>query len=134
MIVGRGIAEFAHGLFVVMEDPRSEVKRGAPGELASDVRRHVEFVHPRGAVTEKGGERRFHAIGEPLQNCQPLTESDQPVVYHDLLKLEARMAGINRGPGLFGWAAHADDRGLDPAERDKVKYYEGLFGGPDRWR
>lgn len=99
MIVGRLLSS-PRGQFVVLEDPRQRGQAEEHREIGEEMYGGtLIFVHPQGAVTEKGGERRFHAIGEPLQNCQPLTESDQPVVYHDLLKLEARMAGINRGPG-----------------------------------
>ena len=57
------------------------------------------YVHPLGAVTEKDGQFRFHAIGEPLQNCKPLTEQDQPVVYSELMKLMSEATGITRRPG-----------------------------------
>jgi len=56
------------------------------------------FVHPKGAVTEKVGVRRFHAIGQELRDFVPLTEENQPVIYHELLKLENRAAGISQGP------------------------------------
>jgi len=55
------------------------------------------YVHPRGAVTEKKGERRFHPLGESLKNFVPLTEDDQPDVYHDILKLEQQAASIKSG-------------------------------------
>jgi hypothetical protein len=56
------------------------------------------FVHPTGAVTEKDGQLRFHAIGDQLQNCKPLTENDQPVVYEELMKLEKQATGISARP------------------------------------
>ncbi len=99
MIVGRLLSS-PRGQIVVLEDPRQrggvEEHREIGEEMYGGM---LIFVHPQGAVTEKDGERRFHPIGEPLQNCQPLTEREQPLVFNDLLKLESRMAGINRGPG-----------------------------------
>jgi len=57
------------------------------------------LVHPKGAVTELNGALRFHHIGAQLQQFQPLTEQEQPEVYHEFKKLEARSAGISAGPG-----------------------------------
>ena len=56
------------------------------------------YIDPRGAVTERDGQWRFHEVGEPLQNGKPLTEQDQPLVYHELLKLEQRATGISARP------------------------------------
>jgi hypothetical protein len=56
------------------------------------------YVHPSGAVTEHEGQWRFHMLGEPLQNCKPLSEKEQPLVYHELLKLREQATGISRGP------------------------------------
>ncbi len=53
------------------------------------------FVHPTGAVTEKDGQMRFHAIDEALRNCKPLTENEQPELYEELMKLEKRATGIS---------------------------------------
>ena len=57
------------------------------------------YVHPKGAVSELNGVLRFHAIGDPLQVAQPLTEEVQPEVFHEVRKLEAQAAGISQGPG-----------------------------------
>jgi hypothetical protein len=57
------------------------------------------FVHPRGVVSEKDGALRFHAVGSALQANQPLTEKDQPDVYYELKKLQARSEGIRVSPG-----------------------------------
>jgi len=58
------------------------------------------FVHTAGAVTaEKDGRLWFHPLGEPLQNCAPLAEQSQPVVYQEVMKLKlARQeTGISEG-------------------------------------
>ena len=57
------------------------------------------FVHPRGVVSERDGALRFHPIGSALQANQPLTEKDQPDVYYELKKLQARSEGIRVSPG-----------------------------------
>lgn len=57
------------------------------------------FVHPKGAVTERDGNLRFHPLGVALKEAQPLTESDQPEVFHEFKKLQARAAGISERPG-----------------------------------
>ena len=56
------------------------------------------YVHPTGAVTERDGQWRFHAIGDPLRSYKPLTEKDQPVVYNELMKLEQQAPGISARP------------------------------------
>jgi len=56
------------------------------------------YVHPSGVVTERDGQWRFHMLGEPLQSYKPLSEKEQPLVYHELLKLREQATGISRGP------------------------------------
>ncbi len=58
------------------------------------------YVNPDGAVTaEKDGRLWFHPLGEPLQNCAPLMEQSQPMVYQEVMKLKlARQeTGISEG-------------------------------------
>lgn len=57
------------------------------------------FIHPKGAVTESDGVRRFHPIGAALSANQPLSELDHPEVFQDMVKLEARLKGISQVPG-----------------------------------
>jgi hypothetical protein len=99
LVIGR-ILSSPFGQQIVLEDPRNK--------SAADQRKHVGeqvfggtlvFVDLKGAVTEdvQGG-RWFHPIGEPLQSRIPLTETDQPEVFHAIRKLVERMPGISQAP------------------------------------
>jgi hypothetical protein len=57
------------------------------------------YIHQKGAVSELNGALRFHALGEALQQAQPLTQEVQPEVFHEVKKLEAHAAGISQRPG-----------------------------------
>jgi len=99
MVLGRTLSS-PRGQLAVLEDPG-----GRGGE---DVYKYVGdamyggtlvFVHPRGAVTEKDGRWLFHPVGEPLDHGRVLNEQEDPIVYHELLKLRERAGGISKGPG-----------------------------------
>jgi len=94
----RGVLSSPRGQITVLEKPG---KKGGDDEYkeVGDTMfgGTLIYVHPKGAVTEKGGERRFHAIGQELQDFVPLTEENEPVIYHELLKLENRSTGISQG-------------------------------------
>ena len=96
-MVPRAIVSSPRSQEVVLEDVRTknaEDKRIEVGEPMFGGT--LVFVDPRGAVTEgKDGTRRFHRIGEPLKQGQVLTEEQHPMVYHELMKLEQRSAGIS---------------------------------------
>jgi hypothetical protein len=57
------------------------------------------YVHPRGVVTESNGALKWHATGVMLSQHRPLSEAEQPEVWHELKKLEARASGISDAPG-----------------------------------
>ncbi len=97
-------------LVSVLSSPRGQqvVLRNPTNPNAPDVRVEVGdvlyggtlvFVHPRGAVSEKRGTRRFHPVGETLKTGRVLTANDDPVIYDALMKLQARLAGISEQPG-----------------------------------
>jgi hypothetical protein len=57
------------------------------------------YVHPKGAVSEKDNQLRFHPLTKALRECVPLTEATQPQLLFEVMKLEQRAAGISQGPG-----------------------------------
>ncbi len=57
------------------------------------------YVHPKGAVSEKDNQLRFHPLTKALRECVPLTEDSQPLLLFEVMKLEKRAAGISPGPG-----------------------------------
>ena len=101
-MVVRGLLSSPRGQLTVLEKPSKR-----PGEGEDEYKEVGDemfggtliFIHPKGAVTEKDGVRRFHAIGQELGDFVPLTEENQPAVYHELLKLQNRTAGISQESG-----------------------------------
>lgn len=88
------------GQMVVLQDNRQQNIPDEYKEVGDEVYGGtLIYVHPLGAVTEKEGQRRFHTIGKPLKEAQPLTAQEQPMVYDELLKLEKRAEGIKDQPG-----------------------------------
>jgi hypothetical protein len=54
------------------------------------------YVHPSGAVTEEpDGKRRFHPIGSVVKAGTVISEESNPLMYHELAKLEHRHQGIS---------------------------------------
>jgi len=97
-MVLRGLISSPRGQLTVLEKPGKQPGEDEYKEVGDEMYGGtLIFVHPKGAVTEKDGERRFHAIGQELQDFVPLTEENEPAVYHELLKLESRAAGISQG-------------------------------------
>ncbi|GMU23715.1 MAG: hypothetical protein AMXMBFR13_37930 [Phycisphaerae bacterium] len=100
-IVGR-VLSWPGGQQVVLEVRPNPQSITAEVRLALGERLHdgtLVFVHPSGVVTEKDGQRRFHALGQPVKQLQPLTEKEFPDVYDELVKLERRVSGITGRPG-----------------------------------
>jgi len=98
MIV-RGLLSGPLGQQVVLQAPRKKTDKRV--EVGDEIfGGTLILVHSTGAVSERSdGSRRFHAVGEPLKQGQPLTEEEHPVVYHELAKLEQRAMSINKQPG-----------------------------------
>jgi len=99
MVLGRLLSS-PRGQLAVLEDRRKPNVEDTYKEVGEEMYGGtLVFVHPQGAVTQRDGQWWFHAIGEPLQNCKPLTEQDQPMVYSELMKLVSEATGITRRPG-----------------------------------
>ncbi|HSW44317.1 MAG TPA: hypothetical protein VLM89_01970 [Phycisphaerae bacterium] len=98
MVLGRLLSS-PRGQLAVLENParRGEDEYKEVGDAMYGGT--LVYVHPSGAVTEMDGQLRFHAIGEALQSCKVLTEQDQPIVHHEVLKLREQATGISRGAG-----------------------------------
>jgi len=85
---------------IVLENPRNANAPDERKELGDDLYcGTLILIHPKGAVSDQDGERRFHPIGAALKDCQPLTEEEFPLVFHELAKLEEMAAGISKRPG-----------------------------------
>lgn len=99
MVLGRLLSS-PRGQLAVLEDRRKPNAEDTYKEVGEEMYGGtLVFVHPQGAVTERDGQFRFHAIGEALQSFRPLTEEDQPVVFSELMKLMSEATGISRRPG-----------------------------------
>lgn len=99
LVIGR-ILSSPFGQQIVLEDPRNKSDDDQRKEVGEEVYGGtLVFVDLKGAVTEDEQGRWFHPKGEALQSRQPLTEMDQPEIFHAIRKLEERSAGISRGPG-----------------------------------
>jgi len=99
LVLGRVLSS-PRGQQVVLEDPRNkniEDKRVEVGELLYGGT--LIYVCPKGAVSDRDGQRRFHPLGIPLRDGRPLTMEEFPAVFDELSKLEKRSAGISKRPG-----------------------------------
>ena len=89
----------------LLEEPAARGRRG--GQSESTYKQvgdpmyggTLVFVHPRGAVTEQDGKLLFHPLGEPLNSGRELSAEEEPIVYHELLKLKEKARGISERPG-----------------------------------
>ncbi|MBI4581259.1 MAG: hypothetical protein HY718_16270 [Planctomycetes bacterium] len=94
------IVSSPRGQQAVLEDPANkaaEDKRIEVGETFYGGT--LILVHPKGAVSEKDNELRFHPLTRALRECVPLTEETQPELLNEVMKLERRAAGISQRPG-----------------------------------
>jgi hypothetical protein len=99
LVVAR-ILSSPRGQQVVLEDPRNRNAEDKRVEIGGEVfGGTLIMVHPKGVVSQADGQRRFHPIGQPLQQNVPLTQQQYPEVFHELAKLEERLNGIRKQPG-----------------------------------
>lgn len=88
------------GQQVVLEDPVNKQAEDKRIEVGEDLYGGtLVFVHPKGAVSLKGEELRYHPITKALRECVPLSDETQPELNYEVMKLEQRAAGISQRPG-----------------------------------
>jgi len=104
MVLGRTLSS-PRGQLAVLEEPVGRGRQGGPSESTykqvgdTMYGGTLVFVHPRGAVTEREGKLLFHPLGEPLNSGKELSAKEEPIVYHELLKLKEKAKGISERPG-----------------------------------
>jgi hypothetical protein len=96
-VVGR-ILSSPRGQEVVLENQQEDHRR-LVGEMLCDGT--LVYVDPKGAVSEKDGALRFHAIGTQVDQFTLLSFEEMPEVYDAVQKLKtrARAEGISQRPG-----------------------------------
>jgi hypothetical protein len=101
MVLGRTLSS-PRGQIAVLEHPgprgrgREDVYKYVGDEMYGGV---LVYVHPRGAVTQQDDGWLFHPLGEALNRGRELDGSEEPIVYHEILKLRDRTKGISEAPG-----------------------------------
>jgi hypothetical protein len=95
-VVGRIISS-PRGQEVVLENQQEDHRRQVGEMMCAGM---LVYVDPKGAVTEKNGELRFHAIGSQLQNFTLLSFQEMPEIYDAVQKLKTRAdaEGISQRP------------------------------------
>lgn len=94
------IVSSPRGQQIVLQEPGNPNADDQRKEVGDEVFGGIlVYVHPKGAVSEKDGAWRFHAISQPLQSCVPLTLETMPEVFDALQKLQGRAEGISERPG-----------------------------------